>query len=432
MERGEINGVPVWLKVTDLTGNERTIVKEAPGVDGAVIEVQGQAPQRYRLEFMLIQDGEWITSDAETATLELRSMLLSGGPFTVSIPTLGELTDLWLAEAYSIKFYDETRLTISEGSIALIEGQPYIILSDDAVSNVESAIGALSAAVGRDFARRAPAAGFDDGPVLTLDAFGEWLSDTQALISSAFEPVNDFSSDIQTLRGNLQSLLSTPGDFASRAMATAVGVLSLVPSLSAQGSQQNGSAAVQDFSNDKPAIVLVEALGTGAGFDDDVPTPQGETLGNDASEEDLEELDQIESARTTALAAVLVGNCLAITSTNFATVDSVLAVSEALEPAFERLFALGGLDYQVYAQARALRAATRKVLSDQAAGLPRLRRFVCQRDTDVLDILPDLYDLVSEDQVQAAVDSLTALNQLYDPMDIRRGTELRYLDPVNA
>jgi hypothetical protein len=70
VERGSINDVPVFIRTTALSGAERTTIKEAPNVDGATAITLGQAPQRIRVDFMLIQDGEWIVADYETASLE--------------------------------------------------------------------------------------------------------------------------------------------------------------------------------------------------------------------------------------------------------------------------------------------------------------------------------------------------------------------------
>ena len=434
MERGAINGVPVWVRLSELTNQERTVVKEAPDIDGALVEPQGQMPSQYRIEFMLIRDGEWITSDYETASLELRAMFLEGGPFTVSLPVLGELTDLWMAEAVTLKFFDETRLAISEGSVTMLEGRPQLILSEDAGAETRNSISRLSRASVLSFGARAPdEPGWSEGALAVLDAFGQWLSDTQGLISAAFEPVNNFSASIQILRSQLESLLLTPQNFAARVMSTAGGLLSLVPSLSQQGDPLTGSAAVQDSGNDKPAVTFIEALATGTTFDSDVPPTQGEVLGEGASEEDLTELGEVDEARSLALAAVTSSVCLAITSTQFATINSILNVAEALEAPFEELFAIDGIEYSVYSEARALRAATRQYLSEQAAGLPRLRTYTTIRPESLLSVLPELYEsLESEDQVQAAVDSLSNLNAVARPWDIPTGTTLRYLEPLVA
>ncbi len=434
MERGAINGLPVWVRLSELTNQERLVVKEAPDVDGAIVEPQGQMPSRYRLEFMLINDGEWITSDYETASLDLRSMFLGGGPFTVSIPVLGEITDLWMEEPVTLKFFDESRRTVSEGSVGLIEGRSQLILAEDAAAAVENAIARLSEAAVLDFGDRAPAAGFFDGAIDVLDAFGQWLSDTQGLISSAFEPVNNFSASIQILRSQLQTLLLTPQNFASRVMSTAGGLLSLVPSLSRQGDPRLGSAAVQDSGNDKPSVTFIEALLTGAAFDDDVPPTQGEVLGEDlASDEDRTELDEVESARSLALTAVTAAVCLAVTSTKFATVNSILNLSDALEVPFEELFAIPSISYAVYSEARALRASTRQYLSEQAVGLPRLRSYTTVQTESLLSVLPELYEsLASEDEVQLAVDSLANLNSVPKPWAVPAETTLLFLDPLVA
>ncbi len=431
MERGAINGVPVWIRLVELTGGERTVVKEAAGVDGALIETQGNLPDRFRVEFTLIQDGVAITTDIETATLELRAMLLEGGPFTISIPTFGEATNMWLAEPYTLKFFDESRLRVTEGSASLVQGRPLIVLTDNAAGNVQAAISALSEAAALDFGARAPDIGFFQAALDALDAAIAWLEATQALIGSAFQPVNQFAGQIQTLKTNTEQLLQAPQNFASQFLVTATGLLSLVPSLATQGDPRTGSAAVQDPSSDKPAIVYTEALGTGTAFDEDLPPTQGDVLEENASEEDLQEIDEVASATSLTMTGVTSSVCLAITSTNFALVNSVFTVAEALEPAFEKLFTLTNLDYRVYQRARALRAATRQFLSEQAAGLPRLRNFTATRETDVFDILPDLYEqLDSEDQVQAAVESLCQLNSIPEPYRILPETTLKYLDPL--
>jgi hypothetical protein len=430
MERGSINGIPIWVKMLENTGTERTVVKEAPGVDGAVIETQGQGPQRWRLDFALISDGQWITDDYETATLSLRAAFLDGGPYTVSMPIVGELTDLWLAEPVTMKFFDTTRRGISEGTVTLIEAEPQFILQESAAAAVASAISRLSETAALDFARRVPAAGSTQGALNNLGAFGEWLERTQALINAAFEPVNNFSAAIQTLTGNINTLINTPANLASRFMSTAAGLMSLVPSLSSQGDTRTGSAAVQDTGSDKPAVVYSNALLDAEDFDRGVPTPQGEVV-DEPSIEDEEELDEMESVVTLTMVSVTASVCLAITSTNFATLNSVLDVAEALEGPFDRLLNLDTIDYRIYTESRSIRAATRRYLSEQAAGLPRLRSYIANRDTDLLAALPDLYEsLTGYDEVQSAVDSICDLNNIPDPSNIRQGTELRYLDPL--
>ncbi len=430
MRRGLINGIPVWIKLVELTSMERTVLKEAPGVDGAVVEPQGQQPQRYRCEFALINDGQWIVDDYETATLDLQVTFLAGGPFTVTLPVQGELTNLWMAEPLSLKFFDDQRLMLSEGSVTFVEGRPFPLLQESAAANIETAISALTEAAGLDFANRVPDTGSTEGALAVLDAMSTWLSDTQALINAAFEPVNNFSGAIASIASATESLLSAPGDFASLVMGTAAGLLSLVPSLSRQGDPLRGSAAIQDDGSDKPAVVFREALESGTDFDSDVPPAQGDII-DEPSEEDLEELDDANSARSLTMVAVTNSVCFAIVETKFATVNSILGVAESLEPAFEKLFALDGLDHRVYAEARRLRASARQFLSEQAAGLPRLRNFTATHDTDLLDILPDLYEsLEGEEQVQAAIDSVEALNSIHDPLSIIRGTTLRYLDTI--
>jgi len=430
MERGTINGLPVWIRLAELTLMERTVINEAPKIDGAVVEPQGQTPQRYRCEFMLINDGQWIVEDYETATLDLRTMFLFGGPFTVSLPLIGELTGLWMSEPVSMKFFDDQRLTLSEGSVTFVEARPFPILAESPAANIEGAITDLSRAAALDFADRIPAEGPTEGALAVLDAAAQWLSDTQSLISAAFEPVNNFAGAVQDIADRTEQLLAAPQNYASFVISTAAGLLSLVPSLSRQGDPLTGSAAVQDAGNDKPAVVFVEALETGATFDEDVPTPQGEIV-DEPSVEDLEEIDESNSARSLTLTAVVCSVCLAVIETDFATVNSILAVAESLEPAFEALFNLDGLDHRVYQEARRLRASTRQFLAQTAAGLPRLRTYTATRDTDLFDVLPELYErLDGEDQVQAAVDSIDALNSIPDPLSIVKGTTLRFLDPL--
>lgn len=187
MERGSINDVPVFIRTTKLTGGERTTIKEAPNVNGATAITLGQSPQRIRVDFMLIQDGEWIVSDYETASLDLRAMLLAGGPFTLRAPVLGEVTGLWLDGEYELTLYDESRQLASEGSLTLIDAEPQLILSESAISAVESAISFLSKSVASDFARRQTLNGPYDGQLETLQAGIAWLNETQGKIAAAFE-----------------------------------------------------------------------------------------------------------------------------------------------------------------------------------------------------------------------------------------------------
>jgi hypothetical protein len=433
MERGSINDVPVFIKTTSLTGTERTVIKEAPNVDGATAITLGQAPQRIRVDFMLIQDGEWIVSDYETASLDLRAMLLAGGPFTLRAPVLGEVTGLWLDGEYELTLYDETRQLVSEGSLTLIDAEPQLILSESATSAVESAIAILSKAVAVDFGRRQTLNGPYGGQLETLQSGIDWLNETQGKIAAAFEPVNAVVGTILALENQLEQLLLTPQTLAMQLMGAALSLLSLVPSLASQGDTDLGSAAVQDPASDKASDTFIDALNDGVTFNDGASTLQADQV-SEPSEEDLEEVDEVAAATSLVLSSVTVAVCLAITSTSFATVNSVLAVADALEPAFEALFALDNLDRDVYQHARVMRQATRAFLAETAAALPRLLTHTVQTTTDVFSLIPVLYDdldAVNDDVLQRAVDSVIDLNSMGPEMlRLLPGTTIRYLDPV--
>jgi len=429
MERASINGQPVWASMIELSGGERLVVREAPGVDGGSVETQGQLPQRFKLDFTLIQDGKWIVNDYETATLDLRAMLLSGGPFTVRMPTFGELTGLWIEGTYSLTFFDGDQRGISYGSFTLTDLEPNIILQESAAAQVSNAVSALSLASFQAFGDAAPEIGFGDAALAELDALFEWMDDVQGVIASAFQPINDVSGAITSLSSNVQALLAAPQNFAYQVIGTAASLLSLVPSLAVSGSTTDGSAAVQDPTTDKPAIVYGQALDLGTDFDSELPELQGEVI-DPPSEEDLAEISEVNAVRSLAYTTVTASVCLAITSTNFVTVNSVVLLAEKLETAFEALFNLDGLDYKVYSAGRQLRAATRAHLSSRASALPRLRSFTCPRDTDLMDVLPDIYRLTTIDEVQLAVDQLAAINDVENPANIFKGTVLQYLDPL--
>jgi hypothetical protein len=433
VERGSINDVPVFIKTTALTGSERTVIKEAPNVNGATAITLGQAPQRIRVDWMLIQDGEWIVADYETASLNLRAMLLAGGPFTVRVPVLGEVTGLWLDGEYTLTLYDETRQLASEGSITLIDAEPQLILSESSISAVESAISFLSKAVASDFARRQTLDGPYDGQLETLQAGVGWMSETQGKISSAFGAVNDVAGSIQTLTSQLEQSLLAPQTFAMQFMGAALQLLSLVPSLASQGDTDTGSAAVQSPTSDKAADTYVTALDDGVDFNVGAAPLQADQVST-PSIEDLEEVDEVAAASSLVFSSVAVAVCLAITSTQFATVNSVLAVADALEPAFEALFALDNLDRDVYQHARVMRQATRQFLADTAASLPRLLTHTVVVTTDVFSLIPVLYDdlgAVNDDVLQRAVDSVIDINAMGPEMlRLLPGTTIRYLDPV--
>jgi prophage DNA circulation protein len=433
MERGSINDVPVFIKTTQLSGSERTVIKEAPNVDGATAITLGQAPQRIRVDFMLIQDGEWITDDYETASLVLRAMLLAGGPFTLRAPVLGEVTGLWLDGEYTLTLYDESRQLASEGSLTLIDAEPQLILSESATSAVESAISFLSKAVASDFGRRQTLNGPYDGQLETLQAGIDWLTKTLGKISAAFGAVNNVAGSISALANQLEQLLNAPQNMAMQFMGAVLQLLSLVPSLASQGDKDTGSAAVQDPASDKAADTFVGALSDGVDFNANASALQFDQV-QTPSEEDLEEVDEVAAATSLVLSSVTVAVCLAITSTEFATVNSVLAVADALEPAFEALFALENLDRDVYQHARVMRQATRAFLAETAASLPRLLTHTVQTTTDVFSLIPVLYDdlgAVNDDVLQRAVDSVININSLGPEMlRLLPGTTIRYLDPV--
>ncbi|MCA9695535.1 MAG: hypothetical protein KC636_38510, partial [Myxococcales bacterium] len=412
---------------------ERTVIKEAPNVDGATIVTLGQAPQRIRVDFMLIQDGEWIVDDYETASLALRAMLLGGGPFTVRAPVLGEVTGLWLDGDYTLTLYDETRQLASEGSLTLIDAEPQLVLLDSANLAVEAAISLLSQAVAVDFSRRQTLGGPYAGALETLENGIGWLSKTQDKISAAFGAVNAVSGQISELENSLETLLETPQTMAMKFMGAALQLLSLIPSLSSQGDTATGSAAVQQPTTDKAAEAFRNALNDGTSFNDGAATLQADKV-TTPSEEDLEEVDEVAAATQLVLSSVTVSVCLAITSTEFATVNSVLAVADALEPAFEALFALENLDRDVYQHARVMRQATRQFLAETAASLPRLLTYTVETTTDVLSLIPVLYEdlgAVNDDILQRAVDSVIDINSMGPEMlRLLPGTVIRYLDPV--
>lgn len=433
MERGSINDVPVFIRTTQLTGAERTVIKEAPNVDGATAITLGQAPQRLRVDFMLIQDGEWIVDDYETASLDLRAMLLRGGPFTLRGPVLGEVTGLWLDGEYTLTLYDETRQLASEGSITLIDAEPQLVLSDSAISAVEAAAALLS---------KAEALAFDKGQSLNGPYFGGlealangvgWLSKTLDKISAAFGAINNVAGAISDLANSIETLLNTPQTLAMSFMSAALQLLSLIPSQSQQGDTATGSAAVQEPTTDKAAAALIDALEDGTNFNSDAAPLQADQVPT-PSTEDLEETDEVAAAKQLVLSSVCVSVCLAITSTQFSTVNSVLAVADALEPAFEALFAVPNLDRDVYQHARVMRQATRQFLAETAASLPRLRTHTVETTTDVFSLVVELYDdlgAVNDDVLQRAVDSIIDINAMGPEMlRLLPGTTIRYLDPV--
>jgi hypothetical protein len=246
-------------------------------------------------------------------------------------------------------------------------------------------------------------------------------------------PVNAVVGSILALENQLEQLLQTPQNLAMQFMGVALQLLSLVPSLASQGDTDTGSAAVQDPASDKAADTFVDALNDGVTFNEDAETLQADQVPT-PSEEDLEEVDEVAAATQLVLASVTVAVCLAITSTEFATVNSVLAVADALEPAFEALFALDNLDRDVFQHARVMRQATRAFLAETAASLPRLLTHTVQSTTDVFSLIPTLYgDLgaVNDDVLQRAVDSVIDINSMGPEMlRLLPGTAIRYLDPV--
>lgn len=432
MERGSINGTPVWVRVVDTSLGERIAVKESPFVNGAIIRRLGGMPERFTIEFKLVDDGVWITSDAETAALELRATIAFGGPFTVLIPSRGEIRDLDLAEAVSLKPFDDAQEGIAEGRLSLIQGDPFPILQDDAAALVTSSISALAAASQSDLAQRVPEVGVYQAFLDTFNEALDWMDNVAGIIGSALEPVNDVAGDIAMLRSDLESLVATPERLANEFFRTGARLLSLVPSLAQQGSARNGSTAVQDPTSDAQADVYKQALGLATDFDSGLGPTQGDILGDAASEEDLQENDERAAAQSVSLGMMVASVCLAITSSTFSTSNAIVELSEAMLPTIERALDVPEIDPEVYEQTRIAWKATLKFLQEQAGALPRLRSHVTARETDAYTLLPELYpdDLVGLEQIELAVNQIATINQIEDVGEIPAGATVRYLRPI--
>jgi prophage DNA circulation protein len=432
MERGSINGTPVWIRVVDTTIGERVAIKESPFVNGAVVRRLGGMPERFTIEFKLVNDGVWITSDAETAALELRATIAFGGPFTVLIPSRGEIRDLDLAEAVSIKPFDDAQEGIAEGRLSLIKGDPFPILQDDAAALVASSISSLAAASQSDLAERVPEVGVFQAFLDTFNETLDWMDDVAGIIGAAFEPVNDVAGEIATLRTDLERLVGTPERLVNQFYRTGARLLSLVPSLAQQGDARNGSTAVQDPTSDAQADVYKQALALATDFDSGLPPTQGDVLGDAASEEDRQENDERAAAQSVSLSMMVASVCLATTSSTFSTSNAIVELSEALLPTVERALDVLEIDPEVYEQTRITWKATLKFLQEQAGALPRLRSHITDRDTDAYTLLPDLYpdDLDGLEQVELAVNQIATINQIEDVGEIPADTTIRYLRPL--
>ena len=431
MERGSINGTPVWIRVVSSQVGERLAVKEAPFVDGAVVQRLGIMPERITVEFKLVNDGVWVTSDASAASAELRATIVFGGPFTVFMPSRGELRNLDLAEPATIKPFDEGQEGIAEGTLTLIELDPFPVLEEDASSVVTGAISALSLASQSDLAdriRETPFDAFFDNFNAALD----WMLAVQSEIASAFQPVNDVIGDIASIRTNLATLATTPRQLAFQFYRTGARLLALIPALAQQGDAREGSSAVQDPTADVQSSVMQSALDQGADYDSEIPPTQGDILGDAASDEDLQENAERAAAQSVILSAVVASVCFAATSATFATGDSIVALAESLSTAVARALGVDDIDREVYEQTRIAWKATLRYLQQQAGALPRIRTYVTQQETDVYTLLPILYaeDLASLDEVEKAVSQIVTINEIDDPFEIIAGTSIRYLDPV--
>ncbi len=429
MERGRINGVPIWIKSIEVTGNERTIVQEAPAVDGATVEVQGQGPVSYRIEFEVFTDGEHIIDSVDVAATNLRGVLALGGPFELEMP-LGPAgydikAGLWLDGPWSMRAYDPNRLGAQSGSLSLLNAEPLPEFADDARKLIVGSIQALAGAAIQEFDRRAPEEfGFDTE---ALDVFGrgvEWLGSTQGKIASALGPVTGVAAQVSQLSSSLETLLQTPSLFASTFFSTAMQLVSLIPALAKQGS----SAAGGDDTSDVPKDVLVDTTKGGAGFNDGFPTAADE-LGDEASDEDHASDLEAKRAGDLVLSSVITSVCYAASETTFTTAEAVVEFAIELQALVEQLLESPTVDYRVQARARITWLATVKLLAEEAAKLPRLVSYTVPDDTDALNLVADFYntEIRGVEQLEAALDRFLRSNRIPDPTRIRSGTVVRLL-----
>lgn len=423
---GRINGAPIWIRRLDVSGAERTAVKEAPGVDGAVVELLGQAPESLSIVFELIRDGEHITADAETAWFDLRFALLGGGPYEVEVPVYGVLSGLYQDGGWSLTVYDDEREGVISGQIAFVDVDPFPILQESTVGAVESAVGAVARSARADLVRRAPDAGWRDRAVDRVNAAANWLSRTQGRISSSLPGASDFASALS--RFTSETLLQTPAVFGRDFQELALSIASLIPSIS---SEQDGSAFVSSSAGEPgaAAATLVSVLEDGAAFDSGLPAPPADLLGAEASIEDLDEREQIRVIAELVLSTVLASVCFAAISTEYGTANAVVDLDAALAPAFQVLFDLPGVDYGVYRDAAYLLASTRRHLADEAASLPRLVPYTVPEDTDLLALVAELYQgqIQGVDEVQVKADEIAIVNRLREPTEIRQGAMILIL-----
>lgn len=432
MERGSINGTPVWVRVVDSQIGERLAIKEAPFVNGAIVQRLGITPERLSVEFRLVNDGVWVTSDSVAASAELRATIVFGGPFEVFIPSRGELRNLELAEPAQIKTFDDAQEQIAEGSLSLIQASPQPVLEDDAAAQTTSAISALSSASQIDLTDRTPAIGPFEAFFDTFNAALDWMDEVFADITSAFEPVNDVAGQISSLRNRLERLASTPDRLAFEFYRTGARLLALIPPLAQQGNPRNGTTAVQDPTSDAQSEVFQRALDRAVTFDSGIAPTQGDILGGSASEEDIQENDERAAARSVCLSMMVASVCFAATAATFTTSDAIVDLAVSLSPAVSRALNVEDIDRRVYEHTRITWKATLKFLQEQAGALPRLKTYVTKRDTDLYTLLPVLYteDLAGLDAVQTAVTQIFLINELDDAFTIRAGTPIRYLDPL--
>lgn len=429
LQRARVNGIPIWLAKLDVSGGERTVLKEAPHINGARVETQGQLPVTYTLDFNLFRDGTHQTEAVDTASINLRGMLALGGPFELELPRHDGISEtipgLWLTSPWRVTIWDGSITSIQSGQLTLTDAQPFPAIEEDARAVVVSEIKLLARAAIEEFERRAPALGFDPEAVECIGRATAMLADIRGKVLTPLGPVTALSSQIDALKAGYEQILTVPFAFAQAFYSTAMQVVSLVPALGTSGT----SAVGGDIDSDAPKDLLVDVATAGAGFDDG-SAPVAEALGDAASAEDTASAEQVYIARDLVWSAMLCAVCYAAVETQFTTADAVVEAAVALQDLAAKLLDSPTVDYRAAAAGRSAWLSTVRHLAEVAAGLPRLVDYTVPSDIDALSLVAELAEpgtIVDASSLEREIDRFLRINAIPDPLRIRAGIVVRIL-----
>lgn len=207
---GSFAGIPFFVESVGLSGGRNVVTRALPFSGSHVNEDTGKKVREFPVDFYLL--GE----NVEAKRAELEAALNREGAFELVHPYFGKF--FARATAYSFN-YGKTELEYVSGSATFVpegdEKNPGAAKTDLRGVAVEKAA-AVAAAAKAKFVGSFDLAGKAKAVVDSVAGFTSGLIDDVETARSAVRSVSEFANTVSGIRSNMEILLMSPEDFATR------------------------------------------------------------------------------------------------------------------------------------------------------------------------------------------------------------------------